>query len=171
MKKEALLSMSLCFILTVRGMAQSIGPSVLNSTGGTAAIGSNTYEWSVGEMTLVGTFAGTGISVTQGVLQPVQNTTGIAGVSIGPDELRVYPVPATDALYIRPAFTTGGTLCIALLDASGKTVSRKITNLSSGTELQELNVGTLAAGNYLLQIAYETGSTSKQQSYKIQKAH
>jgi hypothetical protein len=171
MKKHVLLSVCLCSLIAPGAMAQSIGPSVLNSAGGSAVIGGNTYEWSAGEMTLVSTFAATGISVTQGILQPMQSTTGIAQLAIGNDELRVFPVPATDVLYIRPSFMAGGALSISLLDAAGRALVRTNTALSAGNEVQQLDMRAYASGNYLLQISYDSKGVLKQQSYKVQKAH
>ena len=63
------------FILTIfifccdEIFAQSIAPSVINSTGGTATVGNLIVDWNVGESMI--TTQTNGIIVTNGQLQPV----------------------------------------------------------------------------------------------------
>ena len=152
--------------------AQSIGPSVLNVAGGSKRIASNTYEWSVGEMTMVHTAESATISVTQGILQPMPALpSGIKPSVITQESLNIFPVPATTMLNIQPFFENGGTLLLSLLDASGRTVSESKVSLNSGKEQQQLNIGDLATGNYLLLVHYESKGAVLQTNYKIQKTN
>lgn len=65
--------------------AQTHSPVVVNATGGSATLVSTTYEWSIGEMTLVESMIKTDLSLTNGFLQPQ----------------KLAPVPA-DAFNIKP---------------------------------------------------------------------
>ena len=50
--------------------AQSITPSVINASGYSGTISGQVFDWSIGEMTLVSTYTGSTLIVTQGLLQP-----------------------------------------------------------------------------------------------------
>ncbi|HTN17564.1 MAG TPA: T9SS type A sorting domain-containing protein [Chitinophagaceae bacterium] len=149
--------------------AQSISPSVLNATGGSQSVGPNTFEWSVGEMTLVSTASAGSIIVTQGLLQPIQAPSAIGSTVMNAEDLSVFPVPASSVLNIKPAFKQGGRLDLLLLDATGRTVLHSEAVLKTGTEMQELNIGSIANGNYMLNISYHAAGNLNRQSYKIQK--
>jgi hypothetical protein len=149
--------------------AQSISPSVLNASGGSQSAGAATFEWSVGEMTLVSTASAGSIVVTQGLLQPLQAPAAIGNVVISTEDLSVFPVPASSILNIKPGFRKPGTMVLLLVDATGKTVLHSEVLLKTGTELQQLNISSFANGNYLLSVSYEASGTLSHQSYKIQK--
>jgi gliding motility-associated-like protein len=51
--------------------AQTISPAVVNAAGNTYTDSGITYEWSVGEMTLVETMINANAGITNGLLQPV----------------------------------------------------------------------------------------------------
>lgn len=172
MKKQTFKMLLACCLLGVCGgsvRAQSVGPSILNSAGSAAVISSNTYEWSVGEVAVVTTAVAPGIIVTQGLLQPSSATTAVATAAIPDQQLNVFPVPATTILNIQPAFASGGTLHLSLVDIAGRVLVADEISLASGQELQQLNIGSYALGNYILNLAYETQGVSQQRSYKIQK--
>lgn len=169
MKKQKIIALILIFFGVQIVRAQSIGPSTLNSTGGSAVIGGNTYEYSIAEMSLVNTASASGIIVTQGTLQPTSNSSGIQLAAIADDELKVFPVPTSGIINIQPRFNNTGILHFTLLDAAGKNVVENSANLSSGKEIQQLNIDAYASGNYLLNISYETKSGTFQKVYKIQK--
>ena len=170
MKKRALLLLG-AMAGTLAVSAQSIGPSTLNSAGGSAAIGGNTYEWSLGEMTVVSTYSGGSLVVTQGLLQPFNLSNGIHEHPLSAGALQVYPNPAEDVLYLQPAFKQGDKLSFALLDMTGKLILREEKTLSTGTELQTIRLTGLAAGNYMLQVAVTAAGENYNTGYKVQKLH
>lgn len=168
MKKSAFLLLG-AIAGSFAASAQSIGPSTLNSAGGSATLGGNTYEWSLGEMTVVSTYSGGSLVVTQGLLQPANLSNGIHEHSIAAGALQVYPNPAEDVLYLQPAFRQGDKLSFALLDMTGKTILREEKLLVTGTELQTIRLTGLAAGNYMLQVVLVTTSGNQVAGYKVQK--
>ncbi len=163
--------LSAFWILSASGaFAQSIGPSTLNAAGGSATIAGNTYEWSAAEMTMVSTGTGTNLVVTQGVLQPTTPTTSVKDIRLlGADELKVYPVPTRDILYVLPALNQKGDLDLALTDINGRVVLQQTAHLTTGNEKQEINMSALSAGNYFLNAVFTGSESAQQTSFKIQK--
>ncbi|HTO14955.1 MAG TPA: hypothetical protein VLZ83_04255 [Edaphocola sp.] len=49
----------------------------INATGGSYTLNANTYEWSVGEMTLVSTVITPSLVITQALFQPILTEVGI----------------------------------------------------------------------------------------------
>lgn len=170
MKKRALLLLG-AVAGTLAASAQSIGPSTLNSAGGSTVISGNTYEWSLGEMTVVSTYSGVNLVVTQGLLQPANLSNSIHEHQLSAGALQVFPNPAEDVLYLQPAFKQGDKLSFALLDMTGKTILREEKTLVTGTELQTIRLTALAAGNYMLQVVLVSAGENYNAGYKVQKLH
>lgn len=150
--------------------AQNISPSTLNACGGSAVSGGNTYEWSVAEMTMVSSFGGGNILVTQGVLQPSQQPAGIQ--ENGPqafDTFLVYPVPTGDLLHLKPNFGEGGKLDWTLIDVQGKQVGSRSAQLAQGNETQSMDLSTLPAACYFLAIRFESSHGTVSATYTVQK--
>lgn len=149
--------------------AQVQQAATVNATGGSTQLGGNTYEWSVGEMALVNTVATANLVVTQGLLQPILNPTDIRHPELSADQLKVYPNPTKDIVFIQPNLKPNTSLSLLVYDISGRAFFRKTVMLKSGTEVQGIDLGAYAAGNYLLDIiAGATGTTSRN-TFKIQK--
>lgn len=149
--------------------AQVSHSATVNATGGSAQLAGNTYEWSIGEMTLVNTVATANLVVTQGLLQPILNTTGIRHPELSADQLMVYPNPTKDIVFIKPGLDPGTSLTLVVYDISGRAFYRTTRILKTGTELQAVDLGRYAAGNYLLDIIAGTSNTSTKNTFKIQK--
>jgi ribose/xylose/arabinose/galactoside ABC-type transport system permease subunit len=149
--------------------AQSIGPTTINATGGTAVIGSNEFDWSIGEMTMVSTFSSPGIVVTQGVLQPAAVTEGIPNISLS-KQLRVFPNPASSVVNIEYTCKTPGELSYRLMDVAGRVVSKQTTAVKQGITTRQVDINELACATYMLEVMVSTGTgTPESISYKIQK--
>ncbi|MCD6063727.1 MAG: Secretion system C-terminal sorting domain [Flavipsychrobacter sp.] len=168
-------SVLLILLLTLAGLAraQTIGPATMNVTGDATTIGTDSHEWSVGEMTLVNSFVSSNLVVTQGLLQPAPFATGIDRVNATSEQLLVYPNPARDVLMLQPQFQNGGLLQYAIADASGKSILNGNFTLRAGNEKQELDLRSLAAGHYLLQVSFQApaNNTDFRSSFKIEKLH
>jgi len=165
MKKTILLiPLALAAITSVH--AQSVGPSTLNATGGSKVIGTQEFEWSVGEMTMVSTFAGSNVIVTQGVLQPSAAMTGVPTSPGLANLLQVFPNPASSVVNFRYTSAVEGTLDYRLIDMTGKVISSQTMKVKQGTNEQQLDLTSLACATYFLEIAAPGRETI---SYKIQK--
>lgn len=126
-------------------------PAVLNSTGGSATVGGNTYEWSVGEV-VVHTVSTPSVVVTQGLLQPMPPGVSVGNVNSMADDILVYPNPAKDILVLQPALAAGSRLQYSLLDIMGRTISTGEARLHTGHEKQTIIISALPTGNYILQV-------------------
>src|SRR5690348_2304152 len=103
--RKIFFSIALVFVISGNVVAQSIGPSVINSTGGSYNQPASNFslDWSVGEMPLVSTFESTGGNIyylTNGFLQPtklghIQEARIIpAAVTESKTEIHIFPNPA-----------------------------------------------------------------------------
>ena len=167
MKRIFLLALSGLLFVSAKG--QSLGPSALNTTGGSAILASKTYEWSIGEIVAT-TFSSAGLVVTQGVLQPALNPTGVDN---GPPKiltLKVYPNPVNDGvLYLSPSFNKQGMLVYRLTDATGRTILTQKISLQTGNELQSIPMQLLAIGQYTLSVQWTDATGPSSNTYQIQK--
>jgi hypothetical protein len=171
MNKKNLLIFSCSFLLAATGAnAQSAAPATLNAAGGSVAIGGSTFDWSVGEMTMVSTFSTSSIIVTQGLLQPApKNSDGVKQVSLLQD-LQVFPNPASSIVNIQFKSSLQGTLDYVLMDMIGKTIMNDAVDIKQGGAAAQVNIAALANASYMLKVTLSAGSKSKETtSYKIQK--
>ena len=129
-------------------------------------------------MTLVSTEKNANLIVTQGFLQPtskgsVSSTNPTSqGIDNDMDNIKVYPNPTEDILFVETLEAAEATGSYQLFDAAGKIVLSKTLPLKEGTNKWILNVHSLAAGSYYLVVKKpgKTG-TSENFSYKIQKVN
>jgi hypothetical protein len=171
MKKHALFLLTCTWLIHYQVNAQSIGPSTFNAAGGSNTIAGNTYEWSLGEMTLVSTFTGTGIIVTQGVLQPGPIPNGIDGIFVNDGSLKAYPNPVSDLVNIQTDMKSPGSLTMQLYDATGKFIMQQNADQKTGKELHQLSMNRYAAGQYTLRVIYASLNGTYYSSFKLQKTN
>jgi hypothetical protein len=169
MKKTVLLGL-LLFAGVYNIHAQSVAPSAINASGGTAIIGANEFDWSVGEMTMVSTFTGTGIIVTQGVLQPAETSINAVNNQVLLKKLQVYPNPATSIVNLQYFSPGEGTMTYRLMDVTGKIIANRSVQVKQGTNTEQINVAGLACATYLLEVSVNTGTEKTEKAtYKIDK--
>lgn len=167
MKKKILILCSAC-LCTSPAWSQSIGPSTINTAGGSATLSGNTHEFSIGEL-LVETKTGTNIIITQGVLQPLPQPTGIDDRNFFGDHLNIFPNPAEEVVFLQPSFSSGGKLSCHLYDALGRSLEQAEFTLLTGKEKQAIRLKHLAAGTYMLNISFLQKGKTYNTAYKIQK--
>ncbi len=141
-------------------------PSVLNSTGGSATVGGNTYEWSVGEL-VVHTVSTTSVVVTQGLLQPMPPGVSVGSINTVAADVQVYPNPAKDVLILQPALVAGSRLQYTLLDITGRTISKAEAYLHTGQEKQSISISALPAGDYIVQVQAQQPGGISHTTFKI----
>ncbi len=169
MKRSRLLILAM-LLMVIGAQAQSVRPSAINATGGAKIIGSNDFEWSVGEMTLVSTFTTPSVIVTQGVLQPGDVTLGVPATGDLSKALRVFPNPATDYVNVQYTSPANGTLSCRLFDVAGKDISSQNITVAGGHAAGQIDIRSLAAATYMLEVTFLPDSGSPEISaYKIQK--
>ncbi len=158
----ALFMTSLNFV----GMAQSTGPATLNAAGGSATVSGNTYEWSVGEMVLVNTVSIGAVVVTQGILQPMLQVTGLKD-QLALEGISIYPNPASDQLHIKFNLDRNLDIDLKLTDISGREQHLEKIKQHNGSALITLDFKTYAAGIYMLQIATTDQTRQYLNTFKI----
>jgi hypothetical protein len=122
--------------------AQSITPSVINSTGGTAIVGNLIVDWNVGESMI--TTQANGIIVTNGQLQPVDEIISVEELNTSWN-ISVYPNPTRDEFVI--SAPNAGVFEASLFDLAGKFISKQILMSTN-----RIDVRSLANGSYYLQV-------------------
>ncbi len=171
MKPKLILSSVLLMLAGLPALrAQSIGPSVINVTGGSSSTGGNTFEWSVGEA-VVATQMSTYVIVTSGILQPIEPSgpTGIPGSPVL-QGLSVFPNPASSIVNIQFNSPGDGTLIYRLVDVLGKVLIENTSEIKQGTVDRQLDIRTFACASYMLHVIYKTnGKPEESNTYKIQK--
>jgi hypothetical protein len=83
-----------------------------------------------------------------------KNTTGISTIAIKDSRVLVYPNPATNSLKVFTDKALNSSKA-SIIDITGKTVMT--TNIAKGADVTELNINTLAKGNYIVNINNEKG--------------
>lgn len=169
MKKIIFLT-PLILLVTISVHAQSIGPSTINATGGSAPIGGNIFDWSVGEMTMVSTLSGSGIIVTQGVLQPYDGPDRVVINSLLQQQLNVFPNPALSVVNLQYTSSIQGTLTYRLIDMVGQLIKTATIDVKQGTTTEQINISALASATYMLEVTVNpVNDAAKSTAYKIQK--
>jgi hypothetical protein len=156
------------FFTGARG--QSIRPAIVNATGGGGTVSGSYFDYSVGEMTLVSTFSGAGITVTQGLLQ----TNLFPNLGVPKPTLshlaEVFPNPASDFVTLRYSSSLPGRLCYRLMDMGGRVVLEHRTDIYQGVTQEQICLTGIAAAPYLLAVSFSTpGGGSETASFKIDK--
>jgi Secretion system C-terminal sorting domain len=169
MKKEVCLLFGI--IAGCQLNAQTISPSIINSTGGTAKAGAYTVDWSFCEVTLASTFSTPNLIVTQGVLQsdPLANSNGINDITSVQKTIRVFPNPSSDVIYLQAEDKSVTGFTYSLLDISGKIVLISSGNSSLTEKDQRVDLTGLPAGTYILEITESQKRQNTIQTYKVQK--
>lgn len=166
--KNKILAM-LALMWGFNAQAQTISPSTLNAAGGSGEIAGSVYEYSIGEMALVHTASSANLIVTQGLLQPMEESVGIAALPLPDNALTVYPNPSEDIVYIQPNLSGSGMLTMILLDITGRQLKQQLAPLQSGNEKQSMTLSSLASGSYLLKVIFSQNNQQFTQDFKIQK--
>ncbi len=171
----------LLFLLMCFGVARAqvsnapAGPYVINIAGNQVTKGNYAIEWSVGESAAINIMDNSDRYLfTNGLLQySVQNQTETNLVaSFLTNEVRVYPNPLKNELFINILHASKGNDLIELLDEKGVKVKEKIVLYNGMGALEVWKLGGLAAGQYFLNIRHThpvTGRLIKKGAYKILK--
>ncbi len=155
-------------------IAQTTAPYTVNIAGNQVSIGNYSFEWSVGESAAITTMTSSNLLVTNGLLQySVENQKEANLVtSFLFDEIRVYPNPVKNILYINILHANKGKHQIELLDAKGRKIREVQLKYTGMGALENWNLSGLPAGQYFLNIRQTdpvTGRLVKKGAYKIVK--
>ena len=157
--------------------AQLSAPYAINIAGNQITKGNYSVEWSVGESAAVNIMDNSDRYLfTNGLLQySVQNQTENNLVaSFLTNEVRVYPNPVKNELYINILHASKGNDMIELLDEKGVKLKEKIVVYNGMGALEIWNLAGLKAGQYFVNIRHThpvTGRLIKKGAFKILKVN
>lgn len=160
-------------------------PATSNSGGGTAIITKDfLLDWSIGESTITETFFGENSysnsfvtrswNVTSGVLQPFDKTHIVYNY-LAPkwtnEEIRFYPIPTHNVVYIDFRSVAAGKISIQLLSRDGKLLGIKEFDLHYSTSTFKWDLTNKASGAYYFRILLlgPYGDLIKQGTFNIEK--
>jgi len=155
--------------------AQLSAPYAINIAGNQVTKGNYSVEWSVGESAAINIMDNSDRYLfTNGLLQfSVQNQTENNLVaSFLTNEIRMYPNPVKNELYINILHASKGNDMIELLDEKGVKLKEKIVVYNGMGALEIWNLAGLKAGQYFVNIRHThpvTGRLIKKGAYKILK--
>jgi hypothetical protein len=157
--------------------AQLSAPYAINIAGNQVTKGNYSVEWSVGESAAVNIMDNSDRYLfTNGLLQfSVQNQTENNLVaSFLTNEIRMYPNPVKNELYINILHASKGNDMIELLDEKGVKLKEKIVVYNGMGALEIWNLAGLKAGQYFVNIRHThpvTGRLIKKGAFKILKVN
>lgn len=163
-----------CFGVSMSAFSQQN----FNVAGHTAVINGMTFDYSIGEMTLITTERNANLTVTQGLLQPTGPGNG-ANTQPGnthtlpaTDLVKVYPNPTENILFVESVENLEAEFSYQLFDVAGKVVLSKTLLQKKGVNKYSLDLRQFAAGSYYLVIRkLNAEGEYENYSYKIQKSN
>ena len=162
-----------------------VTPATFNIGGGSATINpSFLVDWSIGESTVIETYYGENAysnliigkkwNVTSGILQPFDNKHIIFNSLVSYwtiQEIRLYPVPTPDVIFIDFRSTTTGKISMQLMTLGGKVLGLKEFTQVNGHSVQSWNLKNQPSGVYYLKILLtsDDGEILKQGTFIFEK--
>jgi hypothetical protein len=172
-RKARLVSMAVLALISSDAFCQH----TLNVSSYSAAIKGATFDYSIGEMTLVSTERNANLIVTQGLLQPNGSRNGTQAQPgntqiASSDLIKVYPNPTENILNVESFENAEAAISYQLFDATGKVVLSENAIWQAGTNKVTLDLKNYAAGSYYLMIRKPNANGIIENfSYKIQKTN
>ena len=167
------ITLVIVFFSLLNCSAQSIAPSVFNSAGGSFQSGYYQFEWSIGELALVGEMKSSNNSlvITNGFIQPyiqypaTNNTNNI----FGRDEIKVFPNPASSYVEINFFTKQMGRITLSFYDGSGRKILSVADSYYGVGLIKRIPVSQLPNEVYMLHVDLDPypGSVAKKGIYKI----
>ena len=153
--------------------AQSIAPSVFNAAGASFKQGYYQFEWSVGELSLIGemTSSNNSFVITNGFIQPfIHNPARDNSNNIfDNDEIKVFPNPASSYVEINFMTKQKGRITLSFYDGSGKKIYTTTDWYYGVGMIKRIPVSKLPNEVYMLHVDLDPdpGSVAKKGVYKI----
>ena len=153
--------------------AQSVAPSVFNAAGGSFIQGYYQFEWSIGELSLIGemTSSNNSFVITNGFIQPfIQYPARDNNFYVfGADEIKVFPNPASSYFEINFFTKQMGRITLSFYDGSGRKILSVADSYYGVGLIKRIPVNQLPNEVYMLHVDLDPypGYTSKKGIYKI----
>jgi Secretion system C-terminal sorting domain len=161
------------FFFSYCSNAQSLAPSVFNAAGGSFIQGYYQFEWSIGELSLIGemTSSNSSFVITNGFIQPFihyparNNNFNVFGT----EEIKVFPNPASSYVEINYLTKQKGRITLSFYDGTGKKIYTATDWYYGVGMIKRIPVSKLPNEIYMLHVDLdpEPGSVAKKGIYKI----
>jgi hypothetical protein len=150
------LTLLVLFFGPVAGFSQSIGPSVIASSGQSFSNAQISMNWTIGEPVIDTYF--NSLILTQGFQQVFDFTIGIDGLTMDSLELSVYPNPVADFLFIKfpdrnLTYPSAFQVNFSVLNMAGSEISQGTCRLWASRTRMDLQ--GLSPANYIIIISFE----------------
>lgn len=165
--KQLLLWICLCMVLiSTASMAQAAF-----SSGSQHASTNDLYHtYIIGEMALVHTVRTSSLIVTQGTLQPTNQTLSVEEPGeLWTNAINIYPNPVREQLYIDTYFNSGEAFSFYLMDLKGRLLYSSKKKISSSAEQHSLDMSGYQTGTYLLFTEIQNNGKQQKQRFNIVK--
>ena len=165
--------LGIVFFFFSRCYSQSNATSVINTAGGSSNSGYYQFEWSIGEMALIGQMNSSNGSliITNGFIQPYILNPGTTNPNniFNRDEIKVFPNPASDYVEINFMTKQKGRITLNFYEASGKIIYSTTVQCNGVDLIHRIPVSHLPNNVYMLHINLDAdnGYVSKRGAYKI----
>ncbi len=131
--------------------AQSLSPTVVSTSGAFYSNGNGMLSTTIGEMTMVETFAAGSAILNQGFQQAFDFSTGINNPTVR-SGLSIYPNPTSGNVSVQIPSSFTGEVYANIYDAMGKLVFRKTEKLTGQTNTIVLSLEDLTDGMYFFEV-------------------
>jgi Secretion system C-terminal sorting domain len=170
-----------CLLVGKTSFSQSIFTSILNTTGETKKLPSSdprfanyTFEWNVGESSIVTTNSTSNFQVDHGLLQGyllIQPQVPENGIWY-PDEIKIYPNPVVSNFTVELLSVVKGVVVFSFYDSRGNIIFHRSGKYYGNGQTENFTTSQLPAGSYLLRVSVNGfpengGYLQKQGSFKI----
>ena len=136
--------------------AQFISPSSLTSGGSQTTSGTYSLDYTVGDMSAVGTFQNGNYILTQGFLQP--EDLNVSAPIIGKSDfsiVSIYPNPLNEKANLNIYLSKPGSVLVSISSLDGKVIeSKNYTAVNQGKNSLTLITDKLPVGEYVLTVQY-----------------
>ena len=153
--------------------AQGIAPSVFNAAGGSFKQDYYQFEWSIGELSLIGemTSSNNSFVITNGFIQPFIQypAKDNSNTIFGTDEIKVFPNPASSYVEINFLTKQKGRITLSFYDGTGKKIYTATDWYYGVGMIKRIPVSKLPNEVYMLHVDLDPdpGSVAKKGVYKI----
>jgi hypothetical protein len=132
--------------------AQTIAPSIINASGGSTIINSNTYEWSIAEMVDVTTYNTGSNFVTTGLLQPLEEKLSVHLLPNSNTSISIYPNPFASIINLNIKSEDLNAVQIVVKNILGQLVYQQEYTLMSNSDVVQINLHHLSVGPYVIEV-------------------
>lgn len=164
-------SFFILLLLPVCCIAQQGEPSVVNIAGGSGTAGNVRFDWSVGEMCLIGSFNKPNLTLENGFLHPgIERLSGNNNKFFARGDILLLPNPAYAFTEINFLVQQPGVVTMRMVDILGKQVMSKQINYNGVGHIEKLNLNRYPAGVYfihLLLVPADASQPHRSGAYKL----